>query len=247
MKVSCDVIRDLLPLYADDACSRDSVRIVEEHLEECAECAGILKRLRNDEIETGLRQEKQDVIQYGIQLFKKRSAAVGSTVSGFFMIPILICLIINLTAGSAMGWFYILLAALAVAASLTVVPIMVPKGEKIFWTICAFSATLMILLGVTCLVSGGNWFWVASSAVLFGLAVVFLPFVVRGKPVQKWIGAANKAVLVIVADIALFLNMMNCIRMHGRSGEPGFLTIVGIAAGIAFVALGIFWNRRNAK
>ena len=32
MKNSCDVIRDLLPLYADDACSAAIRRMVEEHL-----------------------------------------------------------------------------------------------------------------------------------------------------------------------------------------------------------------------
>ena len=215
MKCSCDVIRDLLPLYADDACSQDSRRMVDEHLAECPACSGMLKRLRNNAIEDGLQQEKQDVIQYAVRKFKQRSATVGSTVSGVFMIPILICLIINLTAGSAMGWFFILLSALAVAASLIVVPIMTPKGDKLFWTFCAFSASLMILLGVTCIVSRGDWFWIVSSAVLFGLAVVFLPFLVKARQLQKWIGGTNKALLVTGVDLALFLNMMNSIRMHG--------------------------------
>ena len=118
MKNSCEVIRDLLPLYADDACSDDSRRMVEEHLAECPECGGMLKRLRNEEIESGLQMEKQTVIEYGAKQFKKQSATVGSTVSGVFMIPILVCLIVNLTTGSAMGWFFIVLAAMAVAASL---------------------------------------------------------------------------------------------------------------------------------
>ena len=246
MKISCDVIRDLLPLYADDACSQDSRRMVDEHLAECPECSGMLKRLQDHEIESGLQMEKQDVIEYGVRKFRQRSATVGSTVSGVFMIPILVCLIINLTAGSAMGWFFIVLAALAVAASLVVVPIMAPRGDKAFWTFCAFCASLMILLGVTCLVSRGNWFWVASSAVLFGLGVFFLPFVVRARQLQKWIGKSNKVLLVIAADAALFLNMMNMIRMHGRGG-PGFLTVAGIAAGITLVVLSIMKNRGNLK
>ena len=173
MKISCDVIRDLLPLYADDACSQDSRRMVDEHLNECADCSGILKRLQNNEIENDLQMEKQDVIEYGAKKFRKQSATVGSTVSGVFMIPILVCLIVNLTTGSAMGWFFIVLASLAVAASLVVVPIMAPRGNKAFWTFCAFSASLMILLAVTCLVTRGNWFWLVSSCVLFGLAVCF--------------------------------------------------------------------------
>ena len=48
MKNSCDVIRDLLPLYADDACSADSRRLVDEHLAECTDCSGMLKRLQNN-------------------------------------------------------------------------------------------------------------------------------------------------------------------------------------------------------
>ena len=38
MKVSCDVIRDLLPVYHDDICSPDSRALVEEHLTGCETC-----------------------------------------------------------------------------------------------------------------------------------------------------------------------------------------------------------------
>ena len=246
MKNSCDVIRDLLPLYADDACSEGSRRMVEEHLAECPECGTVLKRLQSNEIEEGLQMEKQDVISYGVKQFKKRTATVGSTVSGVFMIPILVCLIINLTAGSAMGWFLIVLASLAVAASVIVVPIMVPEN-KLFWTFCAFTASLEILLGITCLVSHGNWFWLVSSAVLFGLSLFFLPFVIRSKPLQKWVGNNNKFLIVLAADTALFLNMMNTIRLYGQRGNGGFMVTVGMAAAVTLVVLGVLKNRRNEK
>ena len=242
MKNPCDLIRDLLPLYADDACSETSRKIVEEHLEECPDCSGMLRRLRSSEIESGLQQEKQDVIEYGARQFKKRSATVGSTVSGMFMIPILVCLVINLTAGSAMGWFLILLASLAVAASVILVPILVPR-DKLFWTLCAFTASVILLLAVTCLVSGGDWFWVAASAVLFGLSVIFLPFAIKAKPLSKWVGKTNKALLVIAADAVLFLNMMNTIRLHAESGENRLLLLVGVAAGIGLVVLNTMRNK----
>ena len=246
MKTDCEVIRDLLPLYADDACSDESRRLVDEHLAECPDCSGMLQRLKNNEIENGLQMEKQDVIEYGAKQFRKQSATVGSTVSGVLLVPILICLIINLTAGSAMGWFFIVLAAMAVAASLIVVPIMAPRGCKALWTLGAFSASLIILFAVICLVTGGRWFWLVSSCVLFGLAVIFLPFAGKAKPLQKWIGKSNKVLLVIAADAVLFLNMMNVIRMHNQGG-PGFMTIVGVAAGIALVVLSIMKNRGNIK
>ena len=37
-KMNCNVIGDLLPLYADDVVSEDTKCIVEEHLAECGEC-----------------------------------------------------------------------------------------------------------------------------------------------------------------------------------------------------------------
>ena len=39
MNVSCNVIRDLLPLYAEKLTSPDSNRLVEEHLTDCPECS----------------------------------------------------------------------------------------------------------------------------------------------------------------------------------------------------------------
>lgn len=38
MKVSCEIIIDLLPLYHDEVCSNESRIIIEEHLLECENC-----------------------------------------------------------------------------------------------------------------------------------------------------------------------------------------------------------------
>ena len=39
MKITCDIIQDLLPLYADDVLSDDSKELVKEHLAECESCS----------------------------------------------------------------------------------------------------------------------------------------------------------------------------------------------------------------
>ena len=122
MTMECEVIRDLLPLYADEACSEQSRKLVNEHLLDCADCRDMLQKIRENEIENGLKQEKDSVLQYGIRQFKKRTAAVGSAVSGAFLVPILICLFLF---SSPLGWIDIVLASLCVAASVSVVPIMV--------------------------------------------------------------------------------------------------------------------------
>ena len=46
MGISCDIIRDLLPLYVEDIASRDSRRLVDNHLNGCEECKKELELLK---------------------------------------------------------------------------------------------------------------------------------------------------------------------------------------------------------
>lgn len=46
MKLDCDIIRDLLPLYAERIASPASTALVEEHLETCEACRAELKQMR---------------------------------------------------------------------------------------------------------------------------------------------------------------------------------------------------------
>lgn len=45
MKVSCDIVKDLLPLYHDGVCSNDSKAMVEEHLAHCDSCKAELRTM----------------------------------------------------------------------------------------------------------------------------------------------------------------------------------------------------------
>ena len=49
MKIKCDVIRDLLPLYMDGVVSDESRRLIEEHMEECDDCRRYLAELKGEE------------------------------------------------------------------------------------------------------------------------------------------------------------------------------------------------------
>ena len=46
MKIPCAVIRDLLPLYAEDLTSEESKQVVDEHLADCPDCRARLEALR---------------------------------------------------------------------------------------------------------------------------------------------------------------------------------------------------------
>lgn len=47
-KMSCNVIRDILPSYIDGVCSEESAKCVEEHLASCAECREIYEAMKED-------------------------------------------------------------------------------------------------------------------------------------------------------------------------------------------------------
>lgn len=216
MSNKCEVIRDLLPLYADDVCSESSRLLIEHHLQECPDCAAELEKIRSDEIEENLREEKDRVIEYQAKRFRRRSTTVGSVVSGLFMVPILVCLIVNLSTGHALDWFYVVLAGLAVCASLVLVPLTVPR-DKLFWTFCAFTLSVLLLMAVCNYYTHGNWFFLAASAVLFGFSLIFLPFLIKARPVRELIGNFSRPLLVLSVDMILFANMMNMIFLHSKS------------------------------
>lgn len=46
MKIPCSVVRDLLPLYAEEMTEEETRTLVDEHLEECSECSKRLEEIR---------------------------------------------------------------------------------------------------------------------------------------------------------------------------------------------------------
>lgn len=223
MKYNCDMISDLLPLYVDQACSKSSAEAVEEHISECPSCAAMLEDMRKCDkvIDNAIAKERDQVISKQAKFFKRRSAVAGSIIGGLFALPILVCLIVNLATGAGLTWFFIVLAAMFIPASLTVVPLMVPKDRRL-WTITAFTASILVLLGICCIYSGGTWFFTAAPSVLFGLSIPFLPFVVTSKPVAKFLGK-NKGLALVGGYTLLFIIMMTAIGI--RHGSPSFFRV----------------------
>lgn len=236
MKYSCDVIKDLLPLYYDKACSEPSRKIVEEHLAECASCRSIMKKLQDNTCENCLHDEKEDIIKNYTRSVKKKILYAGLIVAA---VTLLACFIANLAAGNTLDWFFIVLTSLLVLASVTAVPMMA-ETRKGAWTLGSLAVSLFLLLMTCCLYSGGNWLFVASVSVLFGLSVVFLPFVIGQLPLKGFAGR-NKGVLVMTADTLLFyLLIIACGLYNGSAGywRPALL-LAAVGALIAWVLFAV--------
>ncbi len=213
------MIADLIPLYIDDVCSPSSAQAVEEHMSECASCRKLCEDMRSCDrtIDRDIAKERSEVLEGQKKFFKRRSALAGAMIGAVFSVPILICLILNLASGAGLTWFFIVLAAMFIPTSLIVVPL-ISAENKLLRTILSFTASILLLLAVCCIYSGGSWFFTAGSSVLFGLTVPFLPVVLRSKPVSKRIGR-HRGLLLVSGYTLTFILMMICIGIqHGSSG-----------------------------
>ncbi|MBO4767615.1 MAG: zf-HC2 domain-containing protein [Lachnospiraceae bacterium] len=234
MKYECDVIEDLLPLYKDGACSPASAKAVEEHLTECPRCSEMLARMNDITIDEMMISEKENVIGSQTRYFKRRSTLVGSVFAGIFALPILVCLIVNLATGHGLSWFFIVLAAMLIPASLTVVP-MLARENRFFLSITSFAVSLLTLLGVVCLYTGGKWFFVAASACLFGLTVLFGPMLAAKSPLRERLGR-SKGLTVMAASTVTFFVMMLCIGLFAKAA--GYYRL---ALGISVPVVAMVW------
>lgn len=91
-----------------------------------------------------------------------------------YVIALITCFICDLAINKGLTWFWIVLSALLLAFTFTNLPKLIKKYKLILLPLSMF-LSLCLLLGVCCLYTGGNWFWVASLSVLLGVVIIFTP------------------------------------------------------------------------
>lgn len=93
MKISCEIVKDLLPLYYDGVCSNESRTTVEEHLLECDTCKKYLDSMNRDFIQTNAEkaaeQAKSDILK-GIKKKLLRKNVMISAISVICTIAVLL-------------------------------------------------------------------------------------------------------------------------------------------------------------
>ena len=110
MKIDCDVIKDLMPLYAENMASEKSAALIEEHFTECEDCRQLYEEMKQPEPEVEFKQEPADNFKKYIKK-KKRKTALRIT---------LITVSVVLVAMIAEGIIFCGLAGLLVFDGMTV-------------------------------------------------------------------------------------------------------------------------------
>lgn len=74
MKISCEVIQDLLPLYAEKMTSNESNLLIEKHVEDCSKCANMLNSIKVNMIKNKQDTEGSVSLKFVQKNIKRRKA-----------------------------------------------------------------------------------------------------------------------------------------------------------------------------
>jgi len=224
MKLICDVVRDLLPLYHDNVVGVESRKLVEAHLTECEECECLLEKLRDDVLDERIRRERNDVVGHHAQKVKHKGWILGFRIA--LAVPILVTFIVNLATAGRLDWFFAVLTAMGVVGSLTLVPLSV-RENKGLWTLGSFVGTLLLMLfTIDTLYGETSWFLIPAIAIIFGVSIVFAPYILWKMPL-KGFASRHKGFLAMMLNTVLLYILLTVIGVmvgHGDYWRIAFLT-----------------------
>lgn len=84
MKVSCEIIKDLIPLYKDEICSTESKTLIEEHISNCKDCKNYLNEM-NVEIFNNIDKNLDEAKELKNISKKWRNSLIKSLLKGFII------------------------------------------------------------------------------------------------------------------------------------------------------------------
>lgn len=93
-QITCNVIRDIIPLYSENLCSEDSAEIVKEHIEECSDCRRLLEGFGGEEhIPEVIPDEAKAMKKINLKIKRSKKAVIAA-----------ICAIIAVLIPAAVLW-----------------------------------------------------------------------------------------------------------------------------------------------
>ena len=91
MDISCNIIKDLLPLYAEDLTSQDSKRLVDDHLCGCLNCRSELNVIRSESQLPPLETDVKSLKRVGNSIRRRRVLSVLAAVMTLITVFASVC------------------------------------------------------------------------------------------------------------------------------------------------------------
>ena len=181
-ELECEIVRDLLPLYVDKMASDVSKESIRRHLEHCADCNEIYRRMTFHLEEEKRPSEVGDVKRF-LNKTKKMYLLYGLGCLSF--IAILICLIVDLAVNKGITWSLIAGSSCLFADSF-LYTLSTCKKNKGCKAMAVISIGVLVLLSVIQITRyyliGTGTFWLFRYGVpilLLWLFVLWLPVLAR--------------------------------------------------------------------
>ena len=144
--------------------------------------------------------------------------------SGLALIPCFIC---NLAINKTLSWFWIVLSALVLSFTFTNLPSLVKKHKLLILPASMFGA-LVLLLGVCCIYTRGDWFIIPVLSILLALVIVFTPIYISKYDIFKKVrwqkDFISVAVCYVMLNILLIATDIYCVA-NGYSKSHWYFSI----------------------
>ena len=206
--MDCNVIGDLIPLYADGCCSEESAALVKEHIGSCEKCRKLYeecKKLPDEMTVPSDVSEKSDAPARLSRISERKAAVLQSVLLyvSFLLITVGVALEAGTPTGLSNGFWALNIVIPSTGFMLSLANwyfVRVYKSRKLFSTF-SLLATLGITLGAYVWAilhygKGGEWFGVG----FYGESVPIGEI----EPKALWI-------FILLHGIGLFLTALFCI------------------------------------
>lgn len=169
MRIECNYVQDLLPLYIDDIVRDETKNQITEHLNKCEVCREIYQNMTRQVQDIKLKNIDTDK-----NFFKQtKKLFITKILNSIMFLAIAICFIVNIAVNHKLTWFPIV--AVSIIYGLAIINTMVrSEKNKIVKGMIVVSAGLIILLATiqysTYYLLDNKYLWYFK----FGLPIAFL-------------------------------------------------------------------------
>lgn len=146
-----------------------------------------------------------------------------------FGIALLTCFIVNLAVSHTLSWFFLVLCAIILAATILILPQYIKKYKLVIIPL-SWLLSLYLLLGICAIYTKGNWFFVPMFALLLAYSIIFTPLLIKAylpRIMKKHnalfsitINAVVLFFMLVVIDLYTLQNDINAFGWSFTKGLP---------------------------
>ena len=209
-KLTCSVVKDLLPNYIEKLTSEETNQEIDQHLSECESCTKVYEEMQTEVPSEDLMTEAKNLSK-----FLRKTKVISALKSGLMVMLILgivVNVIVDLAINHRITWSMIVIAGVVLVMCVTAILIWGGKNRFIRALACFSVLTFLVLytISVFCYASGydNSWFKaVAAPIALIWIGVLWAG--VFAYRILKWnFWAAICVILVLAIPANFYTNLV---------------------------------------